>query len=109
MIYKIKFIDSARFIMSSLTNLVDNIAEGIQKKNVKSKDCGCFLEYESVNNNLRKYNCLSCNKSYSNKIGEELQKQFKNTFKFSNNIFNNYINKFTLLLRTVYHYEYMDE
>ena len=50
--YKIKFIDIARFIPSSLSNLVDNLAEGIHK--VKCKDCNCFLEYESVNDNLIK-------------------------------------------------------
>ena len=29
--YKIKFIDSARFMASSLLNLIDNLAEGIHK------------------------------------------------------------------------------
>ena len=33
--YKIKFIDSARFMASSLSNLVDNLAEGIHNINVK--------------------------------------------------------------------------
>ena len=34
--YKIKCIDSARFMASSLSNLVDNLAEGVNKKlNVK--------------------------------------------------------------------------
>ena len=44
--YKIKFIDSARFMITSLSNLVDNLAEGIHK--IKCKDCDCFLEYQSV-------------------------------------------------------------
>ena len=44
--YKIKFINSVRFIATSLSNLVDNLAEGIHK--VKCKDCDCFLEYGSV-------------------------------------------------------------
>ena len=43
--YKIKFIASARFMASSLSNLVVNLAEDIHK--VKCKDCDCFLEYES--------------------------------------------------------------
>ena len=64
--YKIKFSDIVRFMASSLSNAVDNIAEGIHK--IKCKDCDYFLEYESVRENLIKYKCLSCNKDYSNKI-----------------------------------------
>ena len=46
------------------------------------------------------------NKNYSNKIDEELEKRFKNTFKCSNND----ISKFILLFRKgVYPYEYMNE
>ena len=41
--YKIKFIDSARFMTSSLSNLVDNLVEGIHK--IKCKEFDCFLEY----------------------------------------------------------------
>ena len=49
---------------------------------------------------------MSCNKEYSNKIYEESQNRFKNTFKFSNNN----INKFILLLKkSVFPYEYIDE
>ena len=33
--YKIEFIESARFMASSLSNLVDNLEEGIHKLNVK--------------------------------------------------------------------------
>ena len=51
--YKVKFIDSARFMVSSLSNLVDNLAKGIHE--IKCKDCNCFLEYENVNDNLTKY------------------------------------------------------
>ena len=42
--YKIKFIDSARFMMSWLSNLVDNLTEEIHK--IKCKGCGCFPEYK---------------------------------------------------------------
>ena len=74
--HKIKCIDSARFMASSLSNLVDNLAEGIYK--IKCKDCDCLLEYESVRDNLIKYKCLSCNKDYSNKLDEKSKKQFNN-------------------------------
>ena len=57
--YKIKFIDSARFMASSLLNLVDNLTEGIHK--IKYKDCYCFLEYESDKDNMIKHKCLFCN------------------------------------------------
>ena len=66
--YKIKFIDSARFMESSLSNIVDNLAGGIHK--IKCKDCDCFLDYQGVKDNLIKYKCLFCNKDYSNKFDE---------------------------------------
>ena len=80
---------------SSLSNLVDNLAEGIHK--IKCKH-DCFLEYESVKDNLIKYKCLSCNKDYSNKLDEKLKKLFKNTFKFSNSN----IKKFTFFKKQHY-------
>ena len=61
--YKLIFIDSARFMATSLLNLVDN------------RDCSCFLEYESVKGNSIKHKCLPCNQNYSNKIDEELKKE----------------------------------
>ena len=70
--FKIKCIDSARFMASSLSNFVDNLVEGIHK--IKCKYCNCFLEYEDVKDNLIKYKCLSCNKKYLNKTDEELNK-----------------------------------
>ena len=89
---------------NSLSNLVDNLPEGIRK--IKCKDCYCFLEYENAKDDQIKYKCLSCNKDYLNKLGEELKKKFKITFKF----FHNDINKFILLLRnSVYPYEYIDD
>ena len=71
---KIKFIDSVRFMTSSLPNLVDNLTEGIHK--IKFKDCDFCLENESAKDNSIKYKCTSCNKDYSNKIDEELKKRF---------------------------------
>ena len=70
--YRIKFVDSPRLMTSSLPNLVANLAKGIHK--IRCKDCDCFLVYESVNDNMIKYKCLSCNKDYSNKFDEKLKK-----------------------------------
>ena len=36
----------------SLSNLLDNLAEGIHKN--KCKDCDCYLEYGTVKTNLIK-------------------------------------------------------
>ena len=89
---------------NSLSNLVDNLTEGIRE--IKCNDCDCSLKYKSVKNNLIKFKCLSCNEDYSNKLDEKLKKRFKNTFKFSDND----INKFILLLKKgVYPYEYTDD
>ena len=103
MSYKVNFFDSARFVTTSLSNLVDNLIEAIHK--IKCKDYDFFLEYEILQDNLIKSKCLSCNKDYSNKLDENLKKLFKNTC-FSDND----VCKFILLLRkSVYLYEYMDD
>ena len=65
---------------SWLSNLVDNLAEGIHK--IKCKDCDCFLKYESVKDNSIKYKCLSCNKDYSNKLDEELKNDLRTHLSF---------------------------
>ena len=57
---------------TSLSNVVVNLTEGVHKN--KRKDFDCFLEYESMKDNLIIHKCLSCNKDYSNKIDEELKK-----------------------------------
>ena len=47
--YKLKFMDSARFMESSSSDLVENLAslsEGIHK--IKYKDCECFLNYTNA-------------------------------------------------------------
>ena len=63
--YKTKLIDGARFWASSLSNFFDSFKEGIHK--FKRKDCNCFYEYESVNDNIIRYNCIYCNKTINQK------------------------------------------
>ena len=65
---------------SSISNLADNLAEEIHK--IKCKDCDCFLKYESVNDNLIKYKCLSCNKEYSNKLDEKIKSDLRTHWSF---------------------------
>ena len=52
-LYKIKFIESAKFMAASLSGLTDNLPEGIHK--IKCKYCDFFLEYESVKVNNIEY------------------------------------------------------
>ena len=47
---------------TSLSNLVDNLTEGIHK--IKCKDSDCILRHENIKDNLIKYKFLSCNKDY---------------------------------------------
>ena len=102
--YKIKFIDSYRFMSSSLSKLVDNLSEGIH--NNKCVDCKSNLDYVRITKNDKLLlKCFNCDSYYKKKLDKDLIKKFKNTYSFCNNN----LNKFILLLRKgVYPYEYMD-
>ena len=68
--YRLHFVDSARFISTSLSNLVNNLAEGIHKTKckyahhnkkcetcrIKYKDCHNFPEYTNFKDNFIEYN-----------------------------------------------------
>ena len=79
--HKIKFIDSMRFLATSVSNLVDNLTGGIHQ--LKCKNCNCFLEYKNIKDSLIEYNCSSSSKYFSIVLDEELQKKLKKTFLFS--------------------------
>ena len=97
--YKLKFIDSFRFISTSLSSLVDNLSDGLH--NNKCTDCNSNLDYMKVENSPLIFLCLKYNKNYN----KGLINKFLNTSKFCNGE----INKFILLLRKgVYPYEYMN-
>ena len=101
--YKIKFIDSYRFMPASLFKLVDNLSEGIH--NNKCADCNSCLDYIKIKNEKLLLKCFNCKNYYKKKFNQDLIKKLKNTYSFCDND----LNKFVLLLRKdVYPYEYMD-
>ena len=87
-ILQIIFIDSTRFMVSSLSNLINNVSEGIYKikckyghDDKKCKTCGikykdweCFLEYTNFKDDLTEYKYLCCNENYYKKFHETLKK-----------------------------------
>ena len=101
--YKIKFIDSCRFMSSLLSKLVDNLSEGIH--NNKCSDCESNLDYIKIKNEKLLLKYFNCNSYYKKKFNKDLIKTFKNMYSFCKDD----LNKFILLLRKgVYPYEYMD-
>ena len=105
--YQLKFVDSFRFMSTSLSSLVDNLSE------IYSKECkGCkerkkmksICNFIGLKNKKLYYKCEECNKK-SSKLISELFKKFPIIYQFGNGD----INKFILLLRKgVYPYEYMN-
>ena len=103
MSYKIKFIDSFRFMLTSLSNLVDNLSESLH--NNRCLNCKSCLDYMTTKDEQLIFKCSSCKENYEKDLNKELIKRFPNTYR----VCNKNLNKFILLLRKgVYPYEYMD-
>ena len=103
--YNLKFIDSARHMNASLSNLVDNLSE-INKCNCDSESLNNIkVTYRLINNKkIVRTTCKTC-KSRKDQLFFGLIKKFPCTFKLCRNN----AQKFMLLLRKgVYAYEYMD-
>ena len=106
--YKIKFIDSCRFMSTSLSDLVSNFSEGLH--NDRCIDCKSCLDYMTSKDDQGSFTQLifrffRCKKNYEKNFNKELIQRYINTYEFCNGD----LNKFNLLLRKgVYPYEYMD-
>ena len=101
--YKLKFIDSFRFMPTALCILVKYLSDGLHRD--KRKDCKSKLSYVSVKGNQLIFQCFACEKNYEKDFNNELIKRFANMYTFCKGD----INKFVLLLRKdVYPYEYVD-
>ena len=101
--YKIKFIDSFRFMSTSLSRLVDNLSEGIH--NNTCIICKSGLDYTKIKDEKLIFRCFNCENNYEKDFNKELIKRFANIYEFCNND----LDKFVMLLRkSVYPYEYMD-
>ena len=88
---------------SSLSNLGDNLSEGLHCD--KCIDCKSCLDYMSIKDDQLIFRCFECKKNYKKDFNKELIKRFANIYEFCNEG----INTFILLLRKgVYPYEYMD-
>ena len=72
--YKIKFIDSLRFISSSLSNLVDNLSEGLHSD--KCTDCKSCLDCMVSKDDQLTFRYFECKKNYKKDFNKELIKRF---------------------------------
>ena len=101
--YKIKFVNSFRFMAKSLSKLVDNLTEGIH--NDKCNKCESNLCFVNAMNETLTFECVDCKKEYKKDINNKLKERFSNMYEFCGYGMNKFI---TLLRKGVYPYEYMD-
>ena len=71
--YKLKFVDSYRFMSTSLSNLVDNLS-GISDKKCKKcmerKKNRLNCEFLAFENGILNYKCKECKRSYTKLANE---------------------------------------
>ena len=99
--YKLKFIDSFRFMSTTLSSLVDNLSDGFHCN--KCIHCKSSLDYMITRDDQLIFWCFECEKNYQKVFNEDLINRFASTYEFCNKD----INRFILLLR-IYPCEYID-
>ena len=104
---KLRFIDSFRFMPSSLSSLVNNLA-GTNTDGIKCESCKGEMEMVEIDGDyIAHFKCKHCYSSIKSKKldADVLKKNFMNTYKYCGGA----DEQFRLLLRKgVYPYEYMD-
>ena len=75
--YKIKFIDSYRFMSMPLSKLIDNLSEGLH--NNKCLDCESGLDYIKTKNEKLILKCFNCKQYYEKRFNKELIERFAST------------------------------
>ena len=80
--YKIKFIDSFRFMSSSLSSLFEILSEGLHS--YQSIDCKSCLDYVITKDEQLIFRCFECKKNYKKDFNKELIKRFANIYEFCN-------------------------
>ena len=88
-VYKIKFIDSFRFVSTSLSSLVDSLSDGLY--NIKCKDCNSFLDYMNFYDDKLVYRCFDCKTNYKINFNNKLIDAFSNTYNFCSGDINKFI------------------
>ena len=83
--YKIKFIDSFRFMSTSLSNLVNNLSDRVH--NDKRTDCKYYLDYMTTKDDQWSctqliFWCFECRRNYEKDFNKELIKIFPNIYEF---------------------------
>ena len=68
--YKIKFIDSFRFMSSSLSSFVDNLSKELHSD--KCTDCKSCLDYMKTKDDQLIFRCFECKKNYKKDFNNEL-------------------------------------
>ena len=80
-------------MVSSLSNPVNNLSEGIHRIKckyghankkceicgIKCKYCDCFYEYTNFKDDLIEYKCLCCNNNFQQKFDEKLKERLLHT------------------------------
>ena len=87
--YKKKFIDSYRFMSTSLSKLIDNLSEGLH--NDKCKDFKSCLDYMTTKDEQLIFRCFSCKKNYEKNFNKDLIQRFANIYEFCNGVINKFI------------------